>query len=321
MTESELKVFYSEVLEPQLKKIEVKRQKAANEIIIGACCGIIGLGLAFLTFKFEVEPIYTLPFAFTLVISAIYLLINGNSIFSQYKHLFKQTVVKQIVNALNPDWKYFHDRKIKRSDFDKSGLLRSSYSKYEGDDLVVGQIDKTKFYSSELDVEKKVQSGDDTRYETLFKGLFFFADFNKHIKSETYLFSKDSPDQKSFSLINMSLNFFSNKKGESVKMENTELNNLFDIYADDQQEARYVLTPNIVESIISFKKKLRSPINFAFKGSRVYCSIQFGMDLFEPKLFSSNVKYEDVRFMTFLFQTNQVLVRELNLNTRIWTKE
>ena len=48
------------------------------------------------------------------------------------------------------------------------------------------------------------------------------------------------------------------------------LNELFDIYTTNQQEARYILTPHIIEAILSLHKKLRRPINLSFKENRVY---------------------------------------------------
>jgi hypothetical protein len=44
-------------------------------------------------------------------------------------------------------------------------------------------------------------------------------------------------------------------------------------------------------------------------------------DLFEPRIFGSGVRFEDVLLMNEQFRTVQMIVRELNLNTRIWTKQ
>ena len=323
MTDRELKNFYHQVLLPQLKSIEKQRLQAVFHIFYATVCGCLIAVTFLLTHKLDLTATFCLPCTFILLGTGGYFVTSGYNKFSKYKTHFKKTIVKQIVKQFDPDWKYFHDRKIKTTDFDRSGLLRTTYSRINGDDLVVGQIEKTKFYSSELHIEKQVQTGKSSSYKTLFKGLFFFADFNKNINSETYLFQKSSNSFSKFlsNSIQSLFGTFNSGKGEYVTVENQELNELFDIYTTNQQEARYILTPHIIEAILSLNKKLRRPINLSFKENRVYISIHFGIDLFEPRLFSTNVNYSDIRFMKALFETNIILVRELNLNTRIWTKD
>ena len=299
MTNRELKNFYHQVLLPQLKSIEKHRLQAVFHISYALACGCLIALTFFLTHKLDLTATFCLPCTFVLLGTGGYFVTSGYNKFSKYKTHFKKTIVKQIVN------------------------LRTSYSRINGDDLVVGQIEKTKFYSSELHIEKQVQTGKSSSYKTLFKGLFFFADFNKNINSETYLFQKSSNSFSKFLSASIQSLFgtFNSGKGEYVTVENQELNELFDIYTSNQQEARYILTPHIIEAILSLYKKLRRPINLSFKENRVYISIHFGIDLFEPRFFSTNVNFSDIRFMKALFETNIVLVKELHLNTRIWTKE
>jgi len=49
--------------------------------------------------------------------------------------------------------------------------------------------------------------------------------------------------------------------------------------------------------------------------------IQGFSELFEPRAFKSGVSYEDVAKIYDLIKINTAIIRELDLNTRIWTKE
>jgi hypothetical protein len=60
---------------------------------------------------------------------------------------------------------------------------------------------------------------------------------------------------------------------------------------------------------------------FSFKGENVFCAIPFGRNLFEPNIKKSGVNYSDVEEMCVFFSLIEIIVKELNLNTRIWTKE
>lgn len=323
MTETELKNFYLNDLKPRLKKIEKDRLRAVLNFMSAALCLVLIGVTFFLTYLFQLTAEICLPTTFILMGTGGYFVNNGYKTFGRYKTIFKKIVVKQIVKQFDPNWKYFHDRKIKTTDFEKSGLISKYYSRVTGDDLVVGQIEKTKFYSSELHVEKLINSGKGSSHKTLFKGLFFFADFNKIINSETYLLHKPKktiPRFLSASIQALFRNLIGSNK-HHVEVENQELNKRFYIQAKDQQEARYILTPSIIEAILAFQKKIGKPIDLSFKQNRVYVAINFGKELFEPRLFRTNVKFSEVRFMKMLFETNITLVRELDLNTRIWTKE
>jgi hypothetical protein len=75
-----------------------------------------------------------------------------------------------------------------------------------------------------------------------------------------------------------------------------------------------------MERVINFKNTVGVPVVFSFVGSRVYCAISFKTALFEPKIFRSNINFDDVKQMYELFKINEIIIQELNLNTRIWTK-
>jgi hypothetical protein len=183
-------------------------------------------------------------------------------------------------------------------------------------------IDKTDFKCSELHTQYKTVTHDKDgktkeTWHTVFKGLFFHADFNKEIKGKTYI----EPDtaERLFGKFGQSLQ--TSPKGKLVKLENPEFEKIFAVYATDQTEARYILTPTIMEALVTIYKKYKRKMHLSFIGSRVYVAMSFSQDLFEPKIFKSGVKFDDVEFMYNLFLMNATIIQELNLNTRIWTKE
>jgi hypothetical protein len=96
---------------------------------------------------------------------------------------------------------------------------------------------------------------------------------------------------------------------------------LFVVYSSDQVESRYILTPAIMESMVNLYKRFDGDIYFSFAGSRVYFANSFSTALFEPNIFRSGVNFSDVKEMFDLFSMISILVQELNLNTRIWTKK
>ena len=104
-------------------------------------------------------------------------------------------------------------------------------------------------------------------------------------------------------------------------MENPEFEKLFVVYGTDQTEARYILTPTVMEAIISLKKTLHKKIHLSFIDNRVYFAISFDENLFEPTVLKSGVNKENIKLIYDLFMINTKIIHELHLNTRIWTKE
>ena len=109
-------------------------------------------------------------------------------------------------------------------------------------------------------------------------------------------------------------------QGQLVKLENQQFERLFMVHATNPTEARYVLTPVIMEAMVRLRQFYDSPIYFAFIGTRLYCAIDFEEALFEPNIFRSAVNYRDVQFMYALLKMNKIIVEQMQLNTRIWTK-
>jgi len=73
--------------------------------------------------------------------------------------------------------------------------------------------------------------------------------------------------------------------------------------------------------IVDFKKKTNRPIYLSFVGSKVFVAVSYTRNLFEPKLFRTLLDFgllqeyfEDLRLAAGI-------VEDLNLNTRIWSKE
>ncbi|HUX56652.1 MAG TPA: DUF3137 domain-containing protein [Bacteroidales bacterium] len=121
--------------------------------------------------------------------------------------------------------------------------------------------------------------------------------------------------------IGQSLQAMSGSRGELIKLEDPEFEKEFCVYGDDQIEARYILSPALMQRIVEFKRKWNTKVYLSFRDSKVYIAIKLNKNLFETRLFKSIVDYafieENIRFLVLLTG----IVEDLNLNTRIWTKQ
>jgi hypothetical protein len=327
----ELQSLYENQLKDKLAGLEGLRISVAKRMIGGIALIVMSFIIGITVFinivsnsnasiggMSKILPFILIP----LIIIGIVLLVINMKHQKEYRQRYKNEVVSEVVKAIDPQWNYATDNCISQGEYHSSDIFNQHYDRYMGDDLISGTLEKTDFRCSELHTQYKEVTVDKNgrrqeRWVTIFKGLFFHADFNKEIQANTYI----EPDtaERLFGKIGQSLQVSS--KGKLVKLENPEFEKIFVVFSTNQTEARYILTPAIMEALVNVYKIYKRKMYLSFIGSRVYVALTFTKDLFEPKIFSSGIKFEDVEFMYNLFMMNATIIQELNLNTRIWTKE
>lgn len=322
ISEPELKTLFETHLKDKLTALETTRKNILKRYAIGFLL-VAALAIANYLLVNQNPPDYVIVISVGLsAIGGFYYLYKTSQHKFNYILSFKSTVVAEIVKQINPGWQYVYDSCISESNYRLSGLFPRQYDRYNGEDFVTGQIEKTDFQFSELHTQyKQVTYGAKGRRQehwvTIFKGLFMHADFNKDFSGTTFVLPDTA--ERLFGSFGQSLQRLSGR-GELVKLENPEFEKLFVVYSSDQVESRYILTPTIMEAMVNIYQRFNGEIYFSFVGSRVYFANSISKALFEPHVFRSGVNFDDVKEMSDLFGMISVLVQELNLNTRIWTK-
>ena len=253
-------------------------------------------------------PAYGLLFGFLLVILETTILFNirGNRLSPKYK----KELIGKMVEELIENGNYQPEAGISEASFNETGLFNSP-DRYHSEDLISGQTGKTPFCFAEVHAEEKhttTNSKGQTRtyWETLFKGFMFIADFNKDFNGHTIIL-RDS--------------FLNFARGNRVKLENTAFEKLFDVFSTDQIEARYILTPSMMERMIKLDELSGNNILFSFHHSKIVIMIKTSRNHFESKLTRpvNETKTLQEEYDTITGLTS--IVEALDLNTRIWSKE
>jgi hypothetical protein len=155
--------------------------------------------------------------------------------------------------------------------------------------------------------------------ETIFRGIFFVADFNKEFKGRT-LVLPDTAERLFGRMIGNFLQSHNKERPPLVKLEDPEFEKLFVVYGDDQIQARYILSPSLMERMVSFRRKTGKKAFFSFVENKIMMAVPYDRDLFEPRLLRSVM---DPSEMEDHFENLEHIigtVEDLSLNTRIWGK-
>jgi len=314
-----IRELYDSGLSQELRALESKRKEILVRHAVSTFFILAGILL------FIVSNGRAIFVAFGLLSIALFIIstVLAGKKTNAYKKDFKSNVVKKVVELIDPGWNYEPGSSIGTLEYAQSGLFPKKWDRFRGDDLIRGTIDKTDFRLSELHTEYRTDSVDGNQHSreqwsTIFKGMFGHAEFNKAISGRTFVL----PDvaEKLFGKWGQKLQR-NDSRGQLVKLENTAFEKYFVVYSDDQIEARYILTPKMMEAMVDIRNQLKKKIYFSFIGSRVYIAISFSKDLFEPRILKAGVNFADMEQIYLHLNIISVIVREMNLNTRIWTKE
>ncbi|MEN8127649.1 MAG: DUF3137 domain-containing protein [Planctomycetota bacterium] len=253
-----------------------------------------------------------------------------------YRGNFKHLVIDKLVEFIDPNLSYAPEGSIPEYIFRRAEIFERYVNTFEGEDLICGTIGKTHIRFSEINAQYQEENEDtlwtsimssDSLIETLmnkykhtiFKGLFFEADFHKSFHGQVLVMPDKA--EKYFGRFGSMLQSYNFIRGELMKMDNAEFEKDFVVYGSDQIQARYVLSPRILGKIVELKKKAGSALFLSFKNSMLYIAIPCKENKFEPPYFKSLIDY----MATFRYFQDLALfigiVDEFNLNTRIWTKE
>lgn len=315
--------FYEAELLPHLQQLEGKRQQIVSRLTAtGLIVALVAAAAAILGALWARNPIIGL---FVLIVGGFVFFVLYWRMTKGFVAEFKQRVIGRIVTFIDANLSYQPGHCISRSAYMGSRIFLTSPHRYQGEDLVRGKIDKTEIQFSELHTQYKTETTDSkgrrqTQWHTIFRGIFFIADFNKHFQGETVVLPDTA--EKLFGGFGRQLQSWNlSRSGELVQLEDVEFEQRFVVYSQDQVEARYILSPSLMARIVDFVKRTGQEVYISFVSSHIHVAIAHSKDLFEPKLFSTLL---DVKLAQEYVEDLMLvigIVEDLNLNTRIWTKQ
>lgn len=234
---------------------------------------------------------------------------------SDFSRHFKGKVFRRVLQKVYPTLKLNSKDLHAAKKLAFSKIFHPSYIYNSDSELISGVIGKTKIELSHVHVEK--QSG--KHNTTIFRGLLFVADFHKKFKGETFVLPDKLEAQ--FGSLGKRFQKMNSARDELVYFENVDFEREFVVYSNDQVEARYILSTSLIDRIYQIKqRKPSSKMYLSFIRSKVFVAIE------QEKFLdvNMNISVYDNQVIHFLLDEIAAyisLVDELNLNTRIWSKQ
>ena len=292
------------VLAPELAQLEKERAAITlhNKNVLAIIVGIVAACAGITYVMHDLAPLKT-----ALISGTLSYFIFSHKDEDKWHSAYKKRVIGAIVNhffgaAGEYQPKIGHSKDV----FNATKLFDTDPNRYNSEDMIKSVLDKTSFYFSEIDAQHTTGSGKNRRTVTIFQGILFTADFNKHFQGQTIV------KQKGF------WNFMD--YGNTV-LENPIFMDTFSVYTNDSVEARYILTPSLMEKMLLLNQNWGGSMAFSFMYSTVTIAIPLYHNFFETSIWKSLEKQNNWEKDWQLIADLIDIVQVLDLNTRIWTKE
>jgi hypothetical protein len=316
-SDAQIDALYESTLKPRLASLEGLRHEVKGYVtkaglLVGIPAAILfASGLISLALPSSLD---WLPTAVGFIglfvgvgVAGVKYLIPGFAAFSNYRVRFKHEVAAEVFRIVCPTASYAPLEGIAESVFDEPGLF-STRGGFKSDDRVRGRIGQTPFEAADVSRSYRT-SGKNSHTVVVFRGLFFHLDFNKTLRGVTLIDPAGATGTSTGSRSGLT----------RVTLENPAFDQKFTVYASDEVEARYILTPAMMERILALQSRTEKHVHLAFKGNRAYLGVNYGRALFEPGI-AASTSVEAIHEMAAHFALADGIVHELDLNTRIWTK-
>lgn len=299
--------YYEEKLLPVLKKSDSKR-------VLYLCMFLILLAMVVVFYpaviaklaRFDMDDDDTMIGVY-LGLSCLVIMFLCGPLYV-YKQKVKPQIMPDFANFFG-SFMYEYEGKINDMILRRSELF-GNYNRSLGDDCFLGIYDGVRISIAE---EKLLQCKKDFRNfdvsKKVFEGVCILFEMNKNFKGRTVVLK----DKKIFNVFNRIAGL------QNVKLEDLQFEKYFEVYSDDQIEARYLLTTGFMERMLKLRDLYNGKsIQFSFDNNTLLLAIPTRQNMFEANsFFKSNVNKKKIDVVFDQFYTIFSIVKILKLNQKI----
>ncbi|MEO0407518.1 MAG: DUF3137 domain-containing protein [Cyanobacteria bacterium P01_A01_bin.135] len=306
---AEFEQYYKRTLYWELQALEKLRRATLIKLIPATLViGLLTWGIVALLAK---------PWYAVTVGPLLWQLVCVQAIVRPYKSQFKARIISEVLTFIDPSGSFHYTQnpagQPNRFPFIESRLFGQRKPYYFSEvDSFAGAVGKAQVYFSHIRAGRRLIP---LRRHAIavFTGFFFQANFNKSFFGHTVIVTNVSENQ--FGTVRQALQSIGRPQASRlIKFEGLEFNRYFTVYSSDEREARYIISPHLVQHLIKFQHKIGKDIRIAFLDDNIYVAIPHPRRLFEPQLLRSIVAFQPA---LECFETLQImigLVDDLQLN-------
>ena len=306
-----VKKYKNEVV-PQIDTLEKERKQNLTKALC-ICAGLIILSIIMFVVMSALNTdskLLNIPALIFFISFIVYGIIQH-----RFEHKLKEKIMP-IVCKCFPDLKWSlitRERFEEASHLYKISNLLNDFNHISFDDCFYGSFDNVNFAVEECCAKKitHTRSGGKTQKQEqiIFDGAIITVDMNKNFKGNTVV----RPDS-----------IFNNVFGPSFKLHKTKLEDVefekkFDVFTDDDVEARYLLTTAFMERLNKMQTAFKADkVSVSFFEEKLYIALHTRKDLFKLGSLTKSV-CDEKQFFTMFEEILSIvmLIDHFKLNQKI----
>lgn len=223
--------------------------------------------------------------------------------------LYKEEIVRDALSQVFDQVSFNPDYGISCEQLSKTELVNTG-NRFLSNDRICASYHGVSFEQSDIHIQKK--SGKRNRV-TIFCGRWMIFSFPKKFSCDLQIFTRDfSAAQQKGGVF-----FHREERLSTIETENQEFNRIFVVRGNDQLEAFYLLTPHLIETLLTLSYTFFCPMMLLFTDGQLHVALHNRKDALEPPLFGSldiTESRDRVREeMAVILQ----IIEELNLNKNL----
>ena len=258
---------------------------------------------------------------FVIVIGIIVVAFSTAKLKREYTQKFKDYFVLRSLKEYFTDLKYDPDRGMPSSVIASTNMMYMG-DRYTSNDYISGKYKDIAFEQADVHIEREETTTDSdghttTHYVTIFRGRWMIFDYNKKFKANVQV------SQKGFGNSKVKLHF--GKKEElfkKVSMESESFNKKFKVFAQNEHDAFYILTPSLMQRIERLDEANKGKLLLCFIDNKLHIGLYDGKDSFEPGSVFKEI--DEIAELTKIYSDIEKItqfVDELNLDNSLFIRE
>lgn len=300
----------------QLVQLEALRKKAAVALI----CIIAGSIAALLISLVAVIP-YTFNAAF--FISMVLGIITGILISKitgygkktkAYRAYFKSLLVEGPFRKVFDEVSYHSDFGFSQEQIKETAMMLLG-NRFYSNDLLRGSYKGVRFERADVDIKNRVSTGKSSHTVTYFNGRWLIFDFNKDFHFDLQIIGKGFQYYRH----NNSIFVKEENRRHKIELEDIYFNENFDVYAQDDHEAFYILTPQFMAVLKHMYEHIDGDIMLGFVDNRLHVAINTKKDALEPPIFQSVYSSETNQDIQHEIEAITNIIDSLNLDRNLYS--
>lgn len=240
-------------------------------------------------------------------------LVTANSK-KKFNDAYKRLIVLEVFKKVFPKINYEPNKGLDLKVIENTNMIISP-DRYCTNDYISATYNDINFETADIHLEESYKDKDgNTHYKTIFQGQWYIFDFkSKSFKSDIQIIENSFCYSRRSGWFTDSFN--------QIQLEDIEFNNTFSVFAKNDLDAFYILTPAIMERIKLLNKRIPGDLIFCFKNSKLHIGVNNRRDSYEPSIYKS-INLEEAE-QSILSELNDIIefINYLQLDKTLFRKE